>query len=238
MGMAALIIVMSASAPICLAGAGGEENPGIIPIDASYAGQTYAEWMATEWQWLLGVPCPENSNPCLNGSDTGSISDMQPQQLWFLPTVLLMGQKQTLQFTIPAGKALFYMLFATEWDNFLCVSPPTSYSPEQLRQIAIDLGIKAIDTLEVDVDGVPVKDPKQYAVVTHSLDIILPPDNLLDKCWGCNTAPGIYGPGFAAGYAILFKPLPVGKHVIHESVSSTSVGVPLTDLTYDITVVP
>lgn len=242
-GVAVLVIVISATVPICLAGAGDDQNPGIVPIQAHYDGHTYSEWLATFWQWSLGLPCPENPNFC----GTGTLSDGQPMHLWFLPSIFTAGAPaaKTIQATVPAGKALFVLLYSWEQDNFLCVSPPTSYSPQELQQIAVSDGIEAVEYLEADVDGVQVKDPKQYAAVTSSFDILLPPDNVISTCLGCtmNASGGIIGPAFASGYSLILEPPPVGKHVVHLHVTIlpslvSIVGTSSWDLTYDVTVVP
>jgi hypothetical protein len=89
--------------------------------------------------------------------------------------------------------------------------------------------------LEVEVDGVPVDNPKQYVTVSPVFNITLPEDNVLEAL-GCPNPAGTYGPAIAAGYTILFAPLPVGHHTIHYHAEQT--GVPVLDLTYDVTVVP
>ena len=88
-----------------------------------------------------------------------------------MPLVLLSGSPVTFSVTVPAGKALYLILETTEFDNFLCVFPPTDFTADQLRQQAISAGIDAVDVLEADVDGVPVKNPKKYAVVSPQFNV-------------------------------------------------------------------
>jgi len=209
------------------------QNPGIVPIDARHGGHTYGEWMAIEYQWALGLPVQDNPN----FGASGSLANGQPGEVWFLPIVPLSGTPVTFSVTVPAGRALYLMLESVEFDNYLCVSPPTDFTGDQLRQQATSAGIEGVTVLEADVDGVPVKDPKGYAVVSPSFNITLPEINVFEVIFGCANPAGTYGPAFAAGYSLLFTPLPVGQHKIHEHVTVPAFGID-SDLTYVVTVVP
>jgi hypothetical protein len=204
----------------------GTVSPGIIPPNAHYGGHTYGEWLAMQWQWFLGLPVPDNPN--FNGN--GSISNGQPEHVWFLPGVVFTGvaELKTLHVAVPAGKALYLVLQSVEADNALCTFPPTDLSVDQLGQLAVSLGIDGTTLLEVEVDGVPVDNPKQYVTVSPVFNITLPEDNVLEAV-GCPNPAGTYGPAIAAGYTILFAPLAVGQHTIHYHVEQ--IGVPVMDLT-------
>ena len=236
--IASKILVTSALLMLAFGGHNGlakaeNQNPGIVPLEARYGGHTYGEWLALEEQWALGLPVPENPNFGIGGS----LANGQPQELWFLPIELLSGAAATFNVTVPAGKALYLILEATEFDNFLCVFPPTAFTADQLRQQAISAGIDGVTVLEADVDGVPVTDPKKFAVVSPVFNITLPDNNVFEVVFGCPNPAGTYSPAVAAGYCLLFTPLPVGQHKIHEHVTVPSFGVD-SDLTYVVTVVP
>jgi len=211
----------------------GNLNPGIIPLNAHYGGHSYGEWLATEIQWEFGLPLPDNPNYGLGGS----ISNGQPKELWFLPVVFFfMTPEKTFHVTVPSGKALCLQVAGNEFDNFLCVSPPTNFSVDQLRQMAI-ASLDPVTVLEVDVDGVPVNNPKQYLAVSPAFNITLPEDNVLDAFLGCANPAGTYGPAVAAAFQLLFAPLPVGQHTIHQHIEASAYGVNA-DVTWDVTVVP
>lgn len=214
----------------------GNPNPGIVPPNAHYDGLSYAEWQVKFTQWVNSVPWPDN--PLLLGNED-KIANGQPRHVWFFTNNLPVVDRH---FTVPAGKAIYAVIFSVEWDNFLCVNPDTTYTVAELRAIAKSVVDSEVD-IKVEVDGVPVKDVAAYRSTTPVFSATLPDNNILQH-FGCTDAlPGTYGPMVADGYALLLTPLPVGEHTIHESgtvivdPSDRSKDVKV-DMTWHITVVP
>jgi len=102
-----------------------------------------------------------------------------------------------------------------EWDNILCVDPPTDYSVDQLRAFA-KAGIDSFTDIQVQIDGVPLNDVGQYRNITPVFSITLPADNLIEY-FGCGNGPGTYGPCVADGYTLLLAPPAPGEHIIDET---------------------
>jgi len=234
-GVLAVIALLASSSTSTLAQK-GNPNPAIIPPNAHYGGLTYGEWQAEFNQWLLGVPAADN--PVLLGNED-KIAVGQPQHVWFLGNTLPVVDRH---FTIPAGKALYANIFSAEWDNFICVDPDTNFTVDELRSIAKSVADSFMD-IEVEVDGVPVKDVTAYRSTTPVFFSTLP-DNNIAQSFGCADAvPGTYGPMVADGYALLLAPLPVGEHTIHTAAvvvldpSDPSKDIDV-DITWRITVTP
>jgi hypothetical protein len=189
---------------------GRNQNPGIIPPNAHYGGLTYGEWLVEFNRWSLKVPASDN--PLLLGNE-GKIATEQPKQLWFLGNTLPVVDRF---FTVPAGKALYAVIFAGEWDNFICVNPDTNYTVDQLRGIA-KATVDSFTDIQVEVDGVTVKDVTQYRATSPAFFSTLPENNIA-QAQGCtDVLPGTYGPMVGDGYALILAPLPVGEHTIHET---------------------
>jgi len=97
--------------------------------------------------------------------------------------------------------------------------------------------------IQVEIDGVPVKDVEQYRATTPVFDLTLPevapPDQNIIEFFGCSNPPGTYGPCVAEAYALILAPLSVGEHTIHETLCSDDLfPSPCVDITWHITVVP
>jgi hypothetical protein len=189
---------------------GRNQNPGIIPPNARFGGLTYGEWLVEFNRWSLSVPA--SVNPLLLGNEA-HLSIGQPKQLWFLANTLPVVDRF---FTVPAGKALYAVIFAGEWDNFICINPDTNYTVDQLRSIAKST-IDSFTDIQVEVDGEAVKDVTQYRATTPAFFSTLPENNIA-QAQGCtDVIPGTYGPMVGDGYAIILAPLSVGEHTIHET---------------------
>src|SRR5712691_4181128 len=96
-GMIALFTTLPAHA-----GAGGQQNPGVLPPDSSPFGASYSQWSERWWQWVFSLPV--GHHPLF---DTADVSAGQSGQVWFLGGNFT-GKPETRNVTIPAGIALFF----------------------------------------------------------------------------------------------------------------------------------
>jgi hypothetical protein len=227
--------VLFASSSVTTLAQNGNPNPGIIPPNAHYAGMSYSEWQAAIIQWILSVPAADN--PVLVGNED-KIANGQPKHVWFLANGAPVVDRH---FIIPAGTALYANILTSEWDNFLC-GPDTNYTVDQLREFAKS-SVDSFTDIEVEVDGVPVNDVDAYRTTSPVFVSTLPNNNILQYLGCADAVAGTYGPMVADGYAIILAPLPVGEHLIHESLvqvvdpSDPSQNIDL-DITWHITVTP
>ncbi len=79
--MAVVLVGLTAVAMTPVARADDDRNPRIFPRDAAPYGNTYGEWSARWWQWLLSVPTPKNPNLDTTGQDC---DEGQAGPVWFL----------------------------------------------------------------------------------------------------------------------------------------------------------
>src|SRR2546430_5217700 len=56
-------------------------NPGVVPPDSNEFGNSYGEWSARWWQWLLSIPNSTNPNLDTTGANCAV---GQTGQVWFL----------------------------------------------------------------------------------------------------------------------------------------------------------
>jgi len=226
--------------------------PRILPPQAESFGHTYGEWSAAWWQWLFSLPTTHH--PLF---DTAEASAGQHGRVWFLGgtfAVTIVGNvsvgRVTREVTIPAGKALFFPILNSEYDNVGCPGspvPPTSFSVEQLRAL-VSANQDLASAMTCTIDGVPVPgltDPIRtpFRVSSPVFGYNLPANNNVEQYYGLDCVTDPTGqpiqvqPAVADGVFILLAPLPPGHHTIH---FGGSVGNPvwlIQDITYHINVV-
>jgi hypothetical protein len=244
--IAGIVLAATASAPA----AGNNSNPGILPPQSSPQGASYGEWAGRWWAWTLSFPA--NADPA-NG--TAPLDSNQSGSVWFLATAHGKGDGSipptvvTRQFTVPAGKALFFPVLTTWVDNTECpVSNFDHFTPDELLALVMGFWDSVNPHTFCTVDGVEVNGlddaingpyrvqspPFSYTVASH--------DNLLAKVFGAPCIPDgmTIDPAVADGVFLMLAPLSVGQHTIHQVGTFGPVDHPLflKDITYEITVVP
>jgi hypothetical protein len=185
-------------------------NPGIVPPQASFGGQTYSEWVASLFQWVFSIqatPPAFTDHPlfdaadCMVGTPKGC-SIGQSGNVWFLDGRLGSGGSVNRCCTIPAGTALFLMITGSEFDNASCDPTDTfvqltSFTEDQLRGFAA-VSVDGLLSGGMDhmsgrgqcvIDGRPVQNlpgpnpstpTSPYRVQSPKFDYTLPPLNNLD----------------------------------------------------------
>jgi hypothetical protein len=199
-------------------------NPAVIPIQAHYAGLTYAEWSTRWWQWASRTLTI--NSPALD--TTGAhVAEGQSGPVWFL-IWQADWQPVVRTATIPGGKALLFT--ATNQDPYLFLPPDATL--EQRLAAAITVFDNIVET-GAELDGVPIADISSYRVVSAPYMFSFTEDNLF------GLPAGEYGPTINAGNYILLKPLSAGDHTLHIHFT-ISAGGPLlsNDVTYRLTVLP
>jgi hypothetical protein len=197
----------------------------VVPLQAHYAGLTYAEWAVRWWQWEARTSTL--NSPALDS--TGEhVAEGQSGPVWFL-TWSFTSDSVVRSATIPVGTALLFPATNSEPYFFL---PPDATLEERLATAELVF----VQTVEhhAEVDGVPINDMDSYRVVSPPYVFTLPEDNIV------GVSGGDYGPSINAGYYYLVKPLSVGEHTIHFyfSVQNTFFGDFAQDITYHLTVSP
>lgn len=199
-----------------LAGKGNQDNPGVIPPQASAYGQTYGEWSANWWQWAFGLA--PDVNPLLD--ETGELCHSGQQgPVWFLAGTF--GGPAERDCDVPAGKALFFPIVNwSVWEpdddeasrlivEHIGLDPNVLTEAEILRITANWLADRSTP-LSCLVDGVPIANLGNYRAESPDFEFIF--DDELAVLFGL--PGGLKTPAVADGYWIMLAPLPVGEHTI------------------------
>ena len=205
--------------------AGGKNvNPGVLPVHSNAFGNSYGEWSARWWQWLLAIPAATNPNLDPTGADC---AQGQGGKVWFLAGTF--GDTVVRSCTVPNGKAIFFPILNAAFGAAVGDCEPTGVGPcvvSTLRAGAA-AAVDNPDALEVTIDGVPLGNLDDYRVQSPVFSVTGPAGGLIP--------PGTFSPMVSDGYWILLTPLSTGEHTIHFR------GVPdgaafVVDVTYHLTV--
>jgi hypothetical protein len=207
-----------------------DPKPKILPRDSTPYGNTYGEWSARWWQWLMAIP--EAANPNLDPTGANcAVGQVGP--VWFLAgTFGTLGDSVTRRCTVPAGKALL-LTPLTQLDGagaFDCEpTAPGLCDLNALRALAAAFADNPT-TLEVTVDGHSLPNVGDYRVQSPVFILTYPEGAVFGLPSGTTT------PNLADGYWLLLAPLSAGAHtIIIKGVANGGFG---GTLTYHITVSP
>jgi hypothetical protein len=199
----------------------------VVPTNSGEFGNTYGEWSARWWQWLLSIPEAKNPNLDKNGANC---AEGQTGQAWFLAGTFG-GSAAKRSCTVPAGKDMFFPILNGVFGQGVgdCTGP-SDCDPTALRKPAA-ANVDNPQLLEVSIDGVGVRNVDQYRVTSPVFNAFFPQGAIF------GIAPGTHGPLVSDGYWLVVKPLSQGQHTIHiTGVASPSAGGSIYEVTYRLTV--
>lgn len=216
--------------------------PGVMPLQSSPAGKTYAAWSALWWQWA--VRRPKNAGP-LDGppNDPAYCALDQSGPVWFLGTSSFGSPPaQPRQCNVPAGKFILFPLADAEWSanealysNFVnpgtyCpfsnTVPQNSSLPALLAcaEAELDSLGSPLTPLTFELDGHQLVDVRVYRFQAADASVTLSPapTNLIGiPVPGTPVSPAVpanfpsSGIQFGAdGYFIMLAPLSTGTHTL------------------------
>jgi hypothetical protein len=200
-------------------------NSQVVQPNSSEFGNTYGEWSARWWQWLVSIPAATNPN-LTSGNVDCTLG--QSGQVWFLGDSFGDKPSYTRSCTIESGKDLLVTPLTTLVGQGVgdCTGP-SDCDPTQLRALAA-VGQDNPQLLEVRVDNAQVKSLDQYRVTSPVFTVFFPQNAVF------GLEPGTHGPVVSDGYFVLLKPLSPGSHTIHlKGVSNNGFTV---EVTYHLTV--
>jgi hypothetical protein len=194
------------AAPVPDAQAQGNPNRLVFPRDSSPYGNTYGEWTAQWWQWLMSIPAATNPNFDTTGANCG-VGQSGP--VWFLAGSF--GGTFNRSCTIPAGKALLVTPLTTLDGSagFDCdpTVPGVLCNINELRAFATENQDNPM-ALEVTIDGFRMRNLKDFRVQSPTFPITYP----VGAVFGAPS--GTLSPNNADGYWQLLAPLSAGKHAL------------------------
>ena len=201
---------------------------GVIPLQASYAGLTYAEWSVEWWRWIIGIPAAEG--PFGEGYACAGGANDAKSPVWFL--VSFFGATPVeVECTVPVGKALFFPIYNTECstvegspDDDLFFLDLESNEPEACVEKFFDNSFRRVEEPQVTVERFingeyrryMLSNLEDYRFQSAIFDFALPaegenflgvdPDACSDTPFGCQA--------IAEGYWIMLPPLAKGQYRI------------------------
>jgi hypothetical protein len=222
-----------------MAFADGNGTPSVVPPQSESFPQTYGEWSAQWWQYVLGIP----DNPTPNENPLTDPTGAQcPVGQWG-PVFFLVGTAGPLPGTairnkceVPAEVGLFFPII-----NISCAVPEDGDSPQAIREFCSGI-IDLVDpkSLSVTIDGKSVPNLKNFrASEFFSFTGAVPG---VFEVTGCNLTPppcyeGFRNTAFSDGYWVMLNPLPRGHHKIRFQGTIPSFSPPFTvDVTYNLKV--
>jgi hypothetical protein len=207
-------------------------NPQVLPLDSSPYGNTYGEWSARWWQWALSIPAV--TNPVLD--ETGAnCAEGQSGQVWFLAGAFFGGTFERAC-TVSPDKALFFPIVNAAFGAAVFDCEPTQPGVPCNITVLRAAAAASMDpvTIEASIDGVPVRNVRDYRVQSPVFSVTLPEGNVVD------VPSGTYAPMVSDGYWLMLAPLSAGAHIIHfkNSITGGPFAGTATEVTYHLTIGP
>jgi hypothetical protein len=203
----------------------------VVPPQSESFPQTYGEWGAQWWQYVIGIPADKNPINDTTGARCGLGQ-------WG-PVFLLVGPAgagpTTRSCDVPAGAGLFFPII-----NIVCAVPEDGDSAQAISKTCNDFFPVDPKSLSLTIDGKNVNNLKNYLAseffsftgATHGLfeTTGCAPD--LQPCYA-----DFHPTAFTVGYWAMLRPLSLGKHTVH--FHGENPAFPQTvDVTYHLEVVP
>jgi len=172
----AISLVLSTFVAGCPGNDDDDDDAGGIfvhPVDSDPFGVSYAEWSVRWWEWVLSIPYETD---VLRG---GPCDQNQSGDVWFLGGN--MGGEEARSCSVPHGNAIFFPVL-----NQIVYACPEVFGVDdcdyctdaQLEPVLNYPLTDLILVLQVEVDGVSVADPADYAVNGGVFEIATPDDAL------------------------------------------------------------
>ena len=230
----ALLVVTVSSAR---ADGGSSDHSLVFPPQAHPYGASYQEWAARYWQRTLSLPVDA-------ASYAAPLSDGQSGQVWLITGPLASPPSATLQFSIPAGKAMLISPLTFWVDNANCPSF-TDFTVAELRgQVSGEWSLVSETSCTIDgvtVPGLSNPQDSPYLFASTVFSYTLPDhDTYPTVLFGatCIDNGQTIDGAVAEGEFLMVKPLPVGQHIIHITAVFGPAASPflVVDITYVITV--
>jgi hypothetical protein len=205
----------------------------VVPPQSESFPQTYGEWGAQWWQYVIGIPRDENPINDTTGAQCGLGQ-------WG-PVFFLVGPPgngpTTRSCDIPAGAGLFFPII-----NIVCAVPEDGDSPQAISNTCNELFPVDPKSLSLTIDGKNVNNLKNFLAseffsftgAAHGLFEFTGCATELQPCYA-----DFHPTAFTVGYWAMLRPLSLGKHTVHFHGENQNPTFSQTvDVTYNLNVVP
>ena len=172
----------------------------ILRPDAKFHGDTYGEWAASFWQWMMSYPL--DGHPAID-DPSFDFSARQSGKVWYWAAP---DGPLTRTVTLPPGKA--FPLSIRDVDTSTLEEPPFFGATEAEQRANSKFFADHIVNVFCIVDGVPVENMQDYRFSTPQFEFTAPTPWMFGATGGTGTAVG-------DGYFLLFPSLSKSTHTIH-----------------------
>jgi hypothetical protein len=166
--------------------------------DSMPFGETYAEWTARWWVWVLSIPKTENPLVDENGKNC---ANNQSGPVWFLAGTLKGPAERSC--TIPADKAILLPVINYE----ASVAEGDGTTDEELGARA-KFEMDQITNMQAMISGTNINELKQYRIQSPPFNVTLPVDNVLGL-------PAQTTRMVSEGYWLFLKPFEAGMYDLY-----------------------
>jgi hypothetical protein len=167
------------------------------------AGQSYSQLGAHWWQWALSQSA--DKSPLLD-STGANCGNGQQGLVWFLAGSSD-GSPVNRTCTVPYGKTIVFPIVNGAY--FAFATDPADQRTESFVRGQVTF-VEGAANLKVEIDGIPVANPKAYLEKSTLFSVTLPDNNIYGLPAGFVLAPSA-----DEGYYIALQPLTPGSHTVH-----------------------
>jgi hypothetical protein len=185
-----------------------DPKPRVFSPNAQPYGQSYGEWAADWWQWVLTQPAATNP---LTDPTGAQCANNQQGPVWFL--VGTTGGSANRTCTVPTGKALLFPVVNNVYAAF--AFDPSGAVPPDPREQRTEAFVRnaahfTASGLTATIDGASVPNiEERYFEQSALFSVTLPAGNLFGLSEGF-----VLDPCADEGYYLMVKPLSPGRHTI------------------------
>jgi hypothetical protein len=204
----------------------------VVPPQSESFPQTYGEWSAQWWQYVIGIPADKNP---INDS-TGARCQLGQWGTVFFLVGTASNDPVTRSCDVPAGAGLFFPLV-----NIICAVPEDGLKPEKMSDVCSGF-IDTVDpkSLLLTIDGKKVNNLGNFRVsqffsftgATHGLFEFTGCEVALQPCYA-----DFHPTAFSDGYWAMLRPLSRGPHTVRFKGTISAFDY-TPDATYHLNVVP
>lgn len=170
----------------------------IFPLDSKPYGLTYQDWGYRWWQWFVSFP--SDKSPLNDESGAKCTNGQNNTDVWYLTGTGSGTVKRSC--SIPEGKAI---LASVAGNSCSYTEYPNLHSESELRDCAV--AGNQVSFLDVSLDGVPLKEIRNYHITSHLFTETFPENNVWSVAVGPTSA--VYD-----SYLLFLKPLAPGNHTL------------------------
>jgi hypothetical protein len=187
---------------------GDNINPPLFSTTENPYNSSIANWTQKWWNWYVSFN--QSRSPSSIDDENYCKSRQIDKNVWFLTGA--QGGVHTRVCTIPAGTAIF-IAHGYECSEFENEGIPVDKLYDDCALDQIKKGF--VDFLNVELDGVPLKNTSHYGIGARVFDLYYPEDDVFMASRSGDAKAAHYT------YSFLFKPLSLGEHTLRMNTASS-----------------